>query len=106
MAIDFARGDLVLVKFSFGMHPAYVVYDNGDSDVVVCMITSHQRKEKEEIEILAGEGNIKHTSYIRTHKIAAVSKSVVGKAIIGKVSPSFAGQVEEKLFSWLDLSNG
>jgi mRNA-degrading endonuclease toxin of MazEF toxin-antitoxin module len=79
MVVDFSRGDLVLVKFPFGIHPAYVLYDNGDADVLVCMITSTQRNEKEEIEIPSGEGNIKHTSYIRTHKIASVSKNIVGK---------------------------
>jgi mRNA-degrading endonuclease toxin of MazEF toxin-antitoxin module len=103
MAVDFSRGDLVLVKFPFGTHPAYVLYDNGDVDVLVCMITSTQRHEKEEIEILSGEGNIKHTSYIRTHKIASVSKNITGKAIIGKVSSDFAINVEEKLSSWLRL---
>jgi mRNA-degrading endonuclease toxin of MazEF toxin-antitoxin module len=103
MAVDFSRGDLALVKFSFGIHPAYVLYDNGDADVLVCMITSTQRNEKEEIEILSGEGNIRHTSYIRTHKITSVPKNIVSKAIIGKVSLPFALKVEEKLSSWLRL---
>ena len=106
MAIDFSRGDLVLVNFSFGLHPAYVLYDNGDMDVVVCIITSTQRWEKEEVEIPRGEGNIKHTSYVRTHKIATVSKNIVGKAIVGKVSEPFALQVENTLFSWLKPSVG
>jgi mRNA-degrading endonuclease toxin of MazEF toxin-antitoxin module len=103
MAVDFSRGDLVLVKFSFGIHPAYVLYDNGDLDVLVCMVTSTQRDEKEEIEIPSGEGNIKHTSYIRTHKLASISKTLVGMTIIGKVSSSFAIRVEETLSSWLKL---
>jgi mRNA-degrading endonuclease toxin of MazEF toxin-antitoxin module len=103
MAVDFSRGDLVLVKFPFGIHPAYVLYDNGDLDVLVCMITSTQRDEKEEIEIPLGEGNIKHTSYIRTHKLASISKTLVSMTIIGKVSSSFAVRVEETLSSWLKL---
>ncbi|MDR1649871.1 MAG: type II toxin-antitoxin system PemK/MazF family toxin [Synergistaceae bacterium] len=105
MALDFSTGDLVLVKFSFGLHPAYVLYDNGDLDVLVCMITSTQRHEKEEIEIPLGEGNIKHTSYIRTHKITSIPKTMAGKRVIGKVSSSFAIEVEEKLFSWLRRSS-
>ena len=103
MAVIFSRGDIVLVAYSFGVHPAYVIYDNGDKDVIVCMITSTRRNESEEIEIPAGEGNIKHTSYIRTHKIASISKNTVN-GLLGKVSVSFATEVEEKLASWLNFS--
>jgi mRNA-degrading endonuclease toxin of MazEF toxin-antitoxin module len=104
MAVNFRYGDIVLVNYPFGPHPAYVIYDSGDSDVVVCMITSHKRSEQEEIEIPQGEGNIKHTSYIRTHKIATISKKLVGSAIIGKVSRPFAREVALKLTSWLPTS--
>ena len=98
--MNFARGDVVLVRYSFGIHPAYVLYDNGDKDVVVCMITSTRRNEPEEIEIPAGEGNIKRTSYIRTHKIASISKSAIS-GLLGKVSASFAAEVEKTMASWL-----
>ena len=27
MAVNYRYGDIVLVKFSFGLHPAYVIYD-------------------------------------------------------------------------------
>ena len=103
MAINFSRGDIVIVKFSFGAHPAYVLYDNGDRDVIVCMITSTRRNEVEEIEIPTGEGNIKHTSYIRTNKIASISKTAIS-GLLGKVSALFATEVEKKLASWLKLS--
>ena len=103
MAVNFSRGDIVIVRYSFGIHPAYVIYDNGDKDVIVCMITSTQRNELEEVEIPAGEGNIKHTSYIRTHKIASISKKAIS-GLLGKVSVSFAAQVEKTLASWLKLS--
>ena len=103
MAVNFSRGDIVIVKYSFGIHPAYVIYDNGDRDVIVCMITSTQRNEMEEVEIPTGEGNIRHTSYIRTHKIASISKNAVS-GLLGRVSVSFATQVEKTLASWLKLS--
>ena len=102
MAVTFSRGDIVLVEYSFGIHPAYVIYDNGDADVIVCMITSTRRNDLEEVEIPMGEGNIKHTSYIRTHKIASISKNAV-RGLLGKVSVSFAVQVEKILASWLKL---
>jgi mRNA-degrading endonuclease toxin of MazEF toxin-antitoxin module len=103
MSVSFSQGDIVLVKYSFGIHPAYVVYDNGDQDLVVCMITSTRRGEPEEIEIPQGEGNIRHTSYIRTHKIATVPKNIVSAAIVGSVSSDFARGVALKLASWLKL---
>lgn len=98
--MNFSKGDIVLVKYSFGIHPAYVIYDNGDLDVVVCMITSTERHEKEEIEIPQGEGDIKKTSYIRTHKIATITKKSLG-ALIGSVSEQFAHKVERKMSAWL-----
>ena len=103
MAVNFSRGDVVLVRYSFGTHPAYVLYDNGDKDVIVCMITSTRRNELEEIEIPVGEGNIKHTSYIRTHKVASISKDAIS-GLLGKVSISFAAKVEKTLAAWLKLS--
>jgi mRNA-degrading endonuclease toxin of MazEF toxin-antitoxin module len=102
MAVNFSKGDIVLVKFAFGLHPAYVLYDNGDLDLLVCMITSTQRSESEEVEIPQGECNIKNKSYIRTHKIASISKRNVGAAIIGKVSKSFAAKVARTMESWLN----
>jgi mRNA-degrading endonuclease toxin of MazEF toxin-antitoxin module len=69
----------------------------------VCLITSTRRDDPEEIEIPQGEGNIKHTSYIRTHKIATIPKNLVGSAIIGKVSEQFARKVGLTMAAWLKL---
>lgn len=101
MAVDYAKGEIVLVNFSFGLHPGFVVYDNGDDDVVILVITSRGRGDPEEVEIPQGEGNIARTSYVRTHKIATVSKSVVSNRKIGSVSPEFLEKVRKVIFAWL-----
>jgi mRNA-degrading endonuclease toxin of MazEF toxin-antitoxin module len=102
--LKYSKGDIVIVNYPFGPHPSYVVYDGGDDDVVVCMITSTRRSGPEEVEIPSGEGNIRHTSYVRPHKISTIPKKIVGAHKIGTVSELFRKSVDLKLMTLFGLT--
>ena len=80
--------------------PALVLRENGKEDLLLCMMTTVERSEPEEVFVPAGEANLKKDTYIRTHKMMTVRKSFIS-GTIGTLSDEVWNTVITTIKNWL-----
>jgi mRNA-degrading endonuclease toxin of MazEF toxin-antitoxin module len=101
-------GDVVVVLFpttdgsvAAKKRPALVIRKNGREDLLLCMMTTVSRGEPEEVNVQAGEANLKKNTYIRTHKMMTVHESFIS-GTTGKVSDATWQKVIQTIKAWLN----
>ena len=104
----YLKGDILLVEFPFvtGTHgkrrPALVLLDTGDSDVVVARITTQPPQSSLDVGISDWQAaGLRSPSFVRTAKIATISKSLVSSKIgmLEAVDRNQVGAVLSKEFA-------
>lgn len=113
MPVTFSFGDIILATIhglpkgnpmsgiAGKIHTFMVIHDSGDSDLTVCMVTSNMCGDKYEVKVQKGDGKLHHDSYIRTHKIALLSKRLDNPILLGPLKQETADKVRETIISWL-----
>lgn len=86
--IDYSFCDIVLIKFPYtnfsviSKRPALVLYDSGDSDIVVARITSQQYAAKSDFRIVNWkDSGLLNESYARLGKIATIEKANIARLL-------------------------
>ena len=97
---EFRFGDIILIRFPFTdasgakKHPALVLHDTSDNDIIICRITSQVKETKFDIEVTDQQSTgLKLASIIRLHKIVTIEKTLVDKKM-GALSETDAKSVK------------
>lgn len=104
-----AKGDIVLINFPFTdlsgsrLRPAVILIE-GMADITVCFITTRFHwQEATDVQLEPSPSNgLKHTSLIRTAKLATLDKSMA-RGLLGKLAPSEMIELDKKLKTLLQL---
>jgi len=90
----YEAGDLVLIAFPFTsgtgskQRPSLVVFDAGDSDIIVASITTQPRSSAFDVPVLDWQAaGLLAPSPARLHKLATLEKALVRRAL-GRLSES------------------
>ena len=93
----FEPGEIVLVAFPFTsgagskQRPALVVFDAGDSDIIIASITTQSRSSPFDITILEWRAaGLLAPSTARMHKLATLEKALVRRRFGRLVAPDWA----------------
>jgi mRNA interferase MazF len=99
------KGEVVLIRFPFSdlsnfkIRPALVIANLEGEDVMVCQISSKERKDSHAV-LLSGdnfqEGRLRENSSIRPNKIFTASKAIVFDKV-GRVKKEKTREVENKI---------
>ena len=82
----FVKGDIVVVPFPYSdlsgrkKRPAFVITDCGDDDIIICKITSQNKRDNFSILLQDSDfagGSLKKISNIRPNKFLTIDKRIV-----------------------------
>lgn len=86
--IDYSFCNIVLIKFPYtnfsviSKRPALVIYDSGDSDIVVARITSQHYAMKSDYRVVNWkDSGLLNESYVRLGKIATIEKVNIARLL-------------------------
>jgi mRNA interferase MazF len=92
--MTYSNGDIVLAVFPFSTgdaakaRPALVVFDSGDSDVVLARMTTQPRFSAHDFKVIDWSGaGLRGPSTIRLHKLFTVAESLIHKPL-GHLTPA------------------
>jgi len=99
----YRSGEIVLLSFPFvdttgaKRHPALVILDTGDEDIIVVRVTSQVAQTAFDVELMEWEqAGLLLPSVVRVHKVATLEKRLVERRL-GALTPSDWAQVRVKI---------
>ena len=106
----FIKGDVVVIPFPFSdlsgskRRPALVLADLPGSDIILCQITSRNRKDKFSIALSQNDftnGGLPVLSYIRPNRIFTADKNIIIRKA-GTLKSALTKNIIEQLISILE----
>jgi mRNA interferase MazF len=89
---SYSFGDILLLRFPYSdmggiaKRPAFVLYDSGDMDILVCRVTTQRHSTTADFDLNDWKSaGLLRRSHVRIAKMATLEKQVVERKL-GKVS--------------------
>ena len=82
----FVKGDVIVLNYPFSdfsklkRRPAVVLANSGDEDLLVCLITSQQKRDEYAVSIESGDfaiGSLNYPSIARPNRVATAERAIV-----------------------------